>query len=238
MSNMPQYDSTYGAQQLRASDEARFLSAVYGWMTVGLVITAVVALFAATNQAVQDVVLGKPGVYFGLLIGEILLVLALSAGIARMSAGTATFVFLIYSAVNGLTLSIFFMIYELGSIGTTFLITAGTFGAMSLYGWTTKKDLTSLGSLCFMALIGIIIGTVVNFFVASTMLYWAITYIGIAIFIGLIAYDTQKIKMIGAHIGGADGSLVRKAAIMGALALYLDFINLLILLLRIFGRRR
>ena len=109
---------------------------------------------------------------------------------------------------------------------------------MSLYGWTTKKDLTSIGSLCFMGLIGIILASVVNMFLGSTMLYWAITYIGIAVFIGLIAYDTQKIKTIGARIGGADASLVRKAAIMGALALYLDFINLLILLLRIFGRRR
>jgi FtsH-binding integral membrane protein len=157
--------------------------------------------------------------------------------VGRMSADTATFVFLLYAVVNGLTLSVIFMVYTAGSIAGTFLVTAGTFGAMALYGYTTKRDLTSWGNLLFMALIGLILSSVVNMFFHNPMVYWITTYAGILIFVGLTAYDTQKIKEMNI-IGNEGTDEDRKEAIMGALMLYLDFINLFLYLLRLFGRSR
>jgi len=165
------------------------------------------------------------------------MVIAISAAINRMSSATATLLFVLYSALNGVTFAAIFMIYTRSSIASTFLVTAGTFGAMSLYGYVTKKDLTGFGSFLFMGLIGIVIASVVNIFLQSEMIYWVTTYIGVFVFVGLTAYDTQKIKKIG-EAGFANGEDQQKAAILGALRLYLDFINLFLMLLRIMGGRR
>ena len=214
-----------------------FVTKVFGWMAVGLLLTGVVAAYVAqTPSLVQTIFAGNT--FIILIVAEIGLVIVLSAAITKLSAGAASVLFLLYSAVNGLTFSVIFLVYTASSIGSTFIVTAGTFGAMFIYGYVTKKDLTSLGSLCFMGLIGMIIASVVNMFVASSSLYWIITYGGILVFVGLTAYDAQKIKMTGAVSGALDPSTAHKAAILGALALYLDFINLFLLLLRLLGRRR
>jgi uncharacterized protein len=171
-----------------------------------------------------------------LILAELGIVIGLSAAINRMSSSTAMLMFFAYSFLNGLTLAAIFMVYTRTSIANTFFVTAGTFGVMSVYGYTTQKDLTSWGSFLTMGLIGIIIASIANFFFASTQLYWLITYVGVIIFVGLTAYDTQQIKAMAA--GGFDGEeMERKGAVIGALRLYLDFINLFLLLLRIFGRR-
>jgi len=214
-----------------------FVTKVFGWMAGGLLLTAVIALGVANSPGILRLVYGNPGVLIGLIIGELVLVVALSAGINRMSAGVATGLFLLYAAVNGVTLAFVFLMYTKASIATTFFVTAGTFGTMCVYGYVTKRDLTSLGSLCFMGLIGLIIGSVVNLFWANETLYWLVTYAGVLVFVGLTAYDTQKIKRMGLAIG-SDGPAAQKAAVLGALAIYLDFINLFLLLLRILGRRR
>ena len=214
-----------------------FLAKVYGWMSMGLVLTAAVAMGVANSESMLRLIFGNRAVLIGLIIGELLLVIVLSAAIQRIPAALASLMFLLYAGLNGLTLSVIFLLYTRHSIATTFFVTGGTFGAMSLYGYFTKRDLTSLGNLAFMLLIGVIIGSVVNFFFASTMLYWIITYVGIAVFVGLTAYDTQRIKRIGLGLT-EDGAVMQRAAVLGALRLYLDFINLFLLLLRLLGRRR
>lgn len=212
-----------------------FVQKVFVWMAAGLALTGIVAAaLAANEELVKQLV--TSGVFFGILIGELALVMVISWGIRRISAGTATALYVFYAALNGVTFAVIFLVYTGASIAMTFFVTAGTFGAMAVYGYVTKRDLTGLGSLMFMGLIGFLIGTVVNLFVASQALHWLLTYAGIVIFIGLTAYDTQKIKMM-ARMGLA-GAAQQKAAILGALALYLDFINLFLLLLRLFGRRR
>jgi FtsH-binding integral membrane protein len=173
--------------------------------------------------------------FFGLIIAELAVVFILSAAIQRMPFWLSTTMFLGYSLLNGLTLSLIFVIYTRESIASTFFVTAGTFAVMSVYGFTTKRDLTSIGNLLFMALIGFLIASIVNIFLASSALYWVLTFAGVLIFVGLTAYDTQKIKNLAAQ--GADEAGAHRLAISGALALYLDFINLFLLLLRIFGRR-
>lgn len=217
--------------------EQRFVTKVYGWMCLALVITALVAWYTVSTQAIIQAIFTNQFLFFGLIIGELILVGYLALAINKMNATTATLVFIGYSALNGLTLSLIFLMFTAESLASTFIITAATFGAMSFYGYVTKKDLTSWGNLLFMGLIGIIIASVVNIFLKSTALYWITTYIGIAVFVGLTAYDTQKIKQMGTAV--AEGTEAeRKGAIIGALRLYLDFINLFLLLLRLFGRRR
>lgn len=223
---------------VRVEDAQRaFITKVYGWMCAGLAVTALVALYVVSSKTLMAMIVGNSMVFFGLIIGELLLVMGLAGAINRMSAATATMVFVIYAAVNGLTLSIIFLMYTASSISSTFFITAGTFGALAVYGTITKTDLTSVGNLCFMALIGLIIASVVNIFMRSNMMYWIISYAGVAIFVGLTAYDAQKIKRIGAGVD-VESESGQKAAILGALSLYLDFINLFLFLLRLFGRRR
>ena len=212
-----------------------FIRRVYNWMALGLAVTAVVALYAVNSGLIFSL-LGNPMVMLLLIVGEFGLVIALSAAIGRFQSSTALFMFFAYSFLNGLTLSTIFLIYTKASIANTFFVTAGTFAAMSLYGYTTKRDLTSIGSFLMMGLIGIIIASFVNFFFRSPAFYWLITYAGIAIFVGLTAYDAQKIKEM-AYAGFAGSEEERKGAVIGALRLYLDFINLFLLLLRIFGRR-
>lgn len=218
-------------------EQSRFITKVYGWMALALTITALIAMYTVTSEPMLNFILGNKFVFYGLLIGEFALVISLAAAIMRMSAMTATLVFLGYSALNGLTLSIIFLIFTKESIASTFFITSATFAIMSAYGYFTKKDLTSIGNLCFMALIGLIIASIVNIFMHSSALYWITTYAGIFIFIGLTAYDTQKIKNMNI-IGNEGTEEDRKEAILGALKLYLDFINLFLLFLRLFGRRR
>lgn len=224
----------------RAEAEVRSLiTRVYGWMAGGLVLTALVAMLVAATPALVVAIVATKWLFYGLLLAELGLVVWLSGWVHRMSGALATAVFLAYAALNGVTLSVVFLAFTAGSLASTFFITGGTFGAMSAIGYYTRRDLTSIGNLCFMALIGLILASVVNFFFQNELLYWISTYAGVLIFVGLTAYDTQKIKrMSAAAAGSEDTETGRKAAILGALALYLDFINLFLLLLRIFGRRR
>lgn len=206
---------------------------VYAWMGAGLALTAFMALTTLSSPALLNAVLGNRLVFYGLMIGELALVFTLSGAINRLSAGAATLIFVAYSALNGITLSVVALAYTANSITSTFVITAGMFGAMSIYGYLTKSDLTSWGSFLFMGLIGVVIASVVNIFVGSSAVSWVISGIGVLVFTGLTAYDTWKIKAMSAQ--GAEG---RKPAILGALTLYLDFINLFLMLLRFTGNRR
>jgi FtsH-binding integral membrane protein len=223
--------------RLTTATMTSFLPKVYGWMTGGLALTALTAAYTLSSKGLLDLVIGNRIVFFGLIIGELGLVVALSAAINRINALAATLMFMLYSALNGVTFASIFLLYTSNSIASTFMVASGTFAAMSLYGYTTKRDLTGLGSFLFMGLIGVIIASVVNIFLHSAMITWITSYLGVLIFVGLTAYDTQKIKTIGQN-GFADSESQKKAAILGALALYLDFINLFLMLLRIMGNRR
>ena len=214
-----------------------FLRNVYGWMAAALALTGFVALAVTRMPGLQRAIFGNPVIFFGLIIGEVVLVMVLAARVQRMSAATATAVFIGYSALNGLTLSMVFLAYTSASVAQAFFVTAGVFGVMTIYGFVTKTDLSRLGNILGMALIGFIIATVVNIFLRSEGLYWIITYAGVLIFTGLVAYDTQQIKKM-ALAGAGDDESGQKLAIMGALKLYLDFINLFLQLLRILGRQR
>lgn len=219
------------------SSVSEFLSRVFLWMALGLAVSAAGSWWLLAQPGLLMTMVKNQWMFFALVIAELALVFWLSARAMTMAAGTATLLFLIYSFLNGLTLSPLFLVYTGASVLTTFAVTAGTFFFFSLYGFATKKDLTSLGGLFMMGLIGIILASLVNLFLKSTGLEWAITFVGIAVFMGLIAYDTQKLKNIhAAGFQGADNE--GRIVILGALALYLDFINLFIMLLRIFGRRR
>jgi FtsH-binding integral membrane protein len=220
-----------------AAGIGEFIRRVYNWMGLGLALTAAVALYTASNHYLLNLIFGNSLIFFGLIIAELALVLVLSAAIGRMQSTTGMMLFFLYSALNGLTLSVIFLAYTRASIANTFFVSAGTFGLMSFYGYTTQKDLTSWGSFLFMGLIGIILASVVNIFLHSEMVYWVVTYAGVLIFVGLTAYDTQKLKTM-AMAGFASQEDERKTAVMGALALYLDFINLFLMLLRIMGSRR
>lgn len=225
----------YEMTQAQAVAQRAAMTRVFGWMTAALAITAVMAMMTVVVAPLRNMVYGTRFVFFGLLIAEVLLVWGVSASINRISAATATGLFVLYSALNGLTMSFVFLAYTATSVYSTFFVTAATFGAMCVYGIVTRRDLTSLGSLCFMLLIGLILASIVNIFWASSTLYWIVTYAGVLIFVGLTAYDAQKIK---AMVLAADTpELAQKVAIMGALNLYLDFINLFLYLLRLMGRR-
>jgi FtsH-binding integral membrane protein len=216
-----------------------FVRSVYNWMAIGLGLTGFVALYIANSPSMLRVIFGNQLIFFGLIIAELALVFSISARVQKMNASTATGLFVLYAALNGATLSVIFLAYTKSSIASTFFICAGTFVACSIYGWTTKRDLTSFGGFLFMGLIGIIIATLVNLFIRSSAMYMIISYIGVFVFVGLTAYDTQKIKnMALTQPAGLEAGVVRKGAILGALSLYLDFINLFLMLLRIFGDRR
>ena len=210
---------------------------VYTWMAMALVITGVTAYGVAHSPAMMQLIYGNSFVMWGLIIVELALVFIVSGMINRLSLTTATLLFVLYSVVNGATLSVIFFGYSQSVIAKTFFITAGMFGAMSFYGYVTKQDLSSIGKILFMALIGLIIATIVNLFVRSSMFDMILSYIGVVIFVGLTAWDTQKIKQMLLMADGMDES-VQKIALMGALSLYLDFINLFLYLLRIFGGNR
>lgn len=216
-----------------------FVRSVYNWMAFALALTGFVAFYVSHSPSIMRLIFGNPMLFFVLIFAELGLVFSISGMVNRMSAGTATSLFVIYSALNGVTLSFIFLVYTSTSIASTFFICAGTFVGCSIYGWTTKKDLTSWGGFLMMGLIGIIIASLVNMFIRSSGMSIIISYIGVIVFVGLTAYDTQKLKnMALTQPAGLDGAVVRKGAILGALSLYLDFINLFLMLLRIFGQAR
>lgn len=211
---------------------------VYVWMALALAITGFTAYGVSTSPAILQVIVTNRLLFWGLIIGELGLVMWISAGINRLSLTTATLLFVLYSVINGATMSFIFLMYTMTSVASVFFITAGTFAVMAFIGYTTKKDLTSLGRLALMALIGIIIATLVNVFLTKSGTFDLIlSYLGVAVFVGLTAYDSQKIKhMLMTQEDG--GEQAQKIALLGALSLYLDFINLFLYLLRIFGDRK
>lgn len=215
-----------------------YMTQVYGWMTCGLLLTAFVSWFASRTPAVMEVIFTNQLTFFGLVLVQLALVFILSGMVHKMSPGMATTLFMLYSALTGLTLASIFLVYTYSSIASAFFVSAGMFGAMTAFGYTTKRDLSKMGSLLFMALIGILIASLVNIWLKSTALMWAITYIGVIIFVGLTAYDTQKLRNLGEQLEVGDSVNLRRYSIVGALTLYLDFINLFLMLLRIFGNRR
>ena len=208
-----------------------YMRQVYMWMTAGLAITAVTAFAVASSPDLQMAILGN-------MVIMIALIVALGAAIHKMSATTATAVFIAYSALTGLTLSSIFVVYPIGSIANAFLTATGTFLAMSVYGTVTKRDLTGMGNFLMMGLFGIIIASIVNIFLASSMMDFVISCIGVLIFTGLTAYDTQKLRAFGMNAPVDDATAMRRGALLGALELYLDFINLFLMLLRLFGGNR
>ncbi len=220
-----------------AAENAAFLRKVYAFMATGLGATALTAFLVASSESAVRLILGNPMVFYGLLIGELVMVWTFASLARRMSAIGAGALFFTYAIMNGLTLSVVFLIYTAASISSTFFVTAGTFGAMSIYGYLTKRDLNGVGHFAMMGLFGVIIASIVNFFLRSPMIYWLTTFAGILVFVGLTAYDTQKIKQMNV-IGNAGTDEDHKEAIHGALVLYLDFINLFLYLLRLLGRRR
>ncbi|WP_058913881.1 Bax inhibitor-1 family protein [Entomohabitans teleogrylli] len=235
---MDRFPRSNGTIVQQASGLQTYMAQVYGWMTCGLLLTAFIAWFAANTPAVMMFVFSSKITFFGLIIAQLALVFVISGMVHKLSAGVATSLFMLYSALTGLTFASIFVVYTYSSIASTFVVTGGMFGAMSLYGYTTKRDLSGLGSMLFMALIGLILASLVNLWLKSTALMWAVTYIGVLVFVGLTAYDTQKLKNIGEQIDVNDRDNLRKYSILGALTLYLDFINLFLMLLRIFGNRR
>ena len=226
----------YRNAEADAAEQRRFMIRVYNWMTAGLATTALIAGSVAADKAMFQLIFGNPIIVIALIIAQLGLVVWLAARVNQMSAKTATMVFLGYSALTGLTFSSIFMVYPIATVGSAFMVTGGVFGAMSLYGYTTKSDLTSWGSFLFMGLIGIVLASLVNIWLASPAVQWVVTYAGVLIFTGLTAYDTQKIKAM--NILGNEGTDEdTKEAIIGALTLYLDFINLFLMILRIMGDR-
>lgn len=216
---------------------AKLMRSVYLWMVFALVITGLTAAYVANSPAYISALVNNPMLFYGVIIAELAVVFILSGRIHKMSFLTASLMFIFYSLLTGVSLSTIFLAYTESSIATTFLITAGTFGTMSLVGFVTKKDLSKLGGILFMALIGLIIATVVNIFLVSDTLGWIINYVGVLIFVGLTAYDTQKIKKMMREYGTDINEQTQKMALMGSLSLYLDFINMFLYLLRIFGNR-
>jgi FtsH-binding integral membrane protein len=209
----------------------------FGWMTAALMITAVVAMFTASTPGLRNYIYSSPQTWIVLVVAQVALVLGISWGISRMSSGTATVLFVVYSALMGLTLSWVFLAYELGSVATTFFVTAAMFGAACFYGYATRTDLSSWGGLLLMALIGLVLASVMNFFFASNTLYWITTYAGVLIFVGLAAYDVNRIRQY-AMVALVDPGAAQKLAILAALGLYLDFVNLMLFMLRFLGRSK
>jgi hypothetical protein len=226
----------YATPGVRDKSVIHFFNAVYAWMAVGLAVTASVGWLISSNTASMKHFMSG-GALIGIFVVQIILVIAISGAINRISAGVATALFVLYAAINGLLFASIFLVYSLPSIAGTFIACAAMFGAMSLYGLFTKTDLTSMGKIMFMALIGLIVASVVNIFVANSALYWLISYAGVLIFAGLTAYDTQRLQAIANQTQG-NAALAARLSVSGALMLYLDFINMFLLLLRIMGKQK
>lgn len=208
---------------------------VYLWMTIALIITAGSSYLTVTSPTLMNMVYGSSYAIWILFGIELVIVFVMSGMINRLSTGALMTLFIIFSVLNGVTCSSIFLVFTKGSLVSTFLITSATFAVMSIYGYFTKEDLTKWGNILIMGLIGVVIASIVNLFMHSSTLYWIVTIIGIFVFVGLVAYDTQKIKKLGQMVNGEG---VGKLALMGALTLYLDFINLFLLMLNLFGGRR
>ncbi len=215
---------------------AAFFKKIYLWMSIGIGITGFTAYLVSTNVLLKGLLFSNRFVFYGLVFVQLGVVIFLSARIMKMSFGSALFWFFFYSFLTGLTFSWVFLAYTGQSIATVFFITAGTFAAMSIYGFTTGQDLSKYGNILFMGLIGIVIASLVNFFLKSDMLYWIISVVGVVVFVGLVAYDTNKLKRF--FYQASDEGVLKQVSVFGALQLYLDFINLFLMLLRIFGRRK
>jgi len=229
-------ENVFGQVQSR---ERSILKNVYLWMTGGLALTGLTAWYVSNNAAIMNVLLGNRFLFFGLLIAELVLVMTISRRISTMSIQTATLSFGGYAILNGITLSLIFLIYAQQTIFLAFFSTAATFAGMSLWALTTKKDLSGLGHYLIMGVWGLIIASIINYFIGSSPLYYLISYAGIAIFLGLTAYDTQQINRWNRELGeNASEETITRLSIMGALKLYLDFINIFLFMLRILGRRR
>ncbi len=232
------YNASNAQQTLsRTQALSAFMRGIYGWMAAGLGLTAIVAVMVASSPAMLKLVF-NPVALIVLVIAELGMVMVLSARINRLSGGAATGLFLGYSALNGLTLSGVFLAYTATTIASAFAVSAGMFLAMSVYGMVTKRDLTSMGSFLFMGLIGIILASLVNIFLQSSMMRFVIDCVGVLVFTGLTAYDTQRLKDMGESAPMGDATAVRRGSILGALTLYLDFINLFLIMLRLFGGNR
>ena len=231
----------YGNEQTYPRAAARdrsIIKNVYLWMTAGLALTGVVSFGISSNPSLLMAIVSNNVLFFGAIIGELALVMYLSARIQKMSATAATPAFALYAFLNGVTLSVVFLVYTGATISLAFFTTAATFGAMSLYAMTTKRDLSGMGHYLMMGVIGIIIVSIINLFLKSPAIYYMISYIGVLVFMGLTAYDTQTILKWSARSGSVSEEQYIKFSIMGALKLYLDFINIFLFMLRIFGRRR
>ena len=218
--------------------QSTLLRSVYVWMTLALVITGFVSMYVAQSYQLVSFIFGNRLALWGMLIAELAVVFYLSARINSISFTKATVMFIIYSILNGATLASIFLVYTMSSIASTFFVAAGTFGVMALYGYITKSDLTRIGNICLMALIGLIIATLVSMFWQHSMLQMIITYVGVILFVGLTAYDSQKIKRLLTADGIEVTEETQKIALLGALTLYLDFINLFLYLLRLLGDRK
>ena len=225
------------------SYEARYavtaiLKNVYLWMTLALAISGLTAMVVAGNAELVARIFATRGTLLVLFLAQFGLIYAITSRINRMSFVAATMLFLLYSVLTGVTLSSIFLVFTMESLASVFFVTAGTFAAVSIYGFVTKKDLSTWGSYLLMGLVGLIIASIVNWFLASEILYWIVSYVGVAIFVGLTAYDTQKIKALANEYYMTDGETQNKVALLGAITLYLDFINLFLYILRIFGKRK
>ena len=214
------------------------LKNVYLWMTLALLISGFTAMLVAGNPVLIEKIFAGRGTLFLLFLVQFGLIWLISSMIGTMSFTTATLLFIAYSLLTGVTLSSIFVLFTVGSIASVFFITAGTFASVSIYGFITKKDLSTWRSYLLMGLIGLIIASIVNWFLASELMYWIISYVGVIIFVGLTAYDTQKIKQLASACYAENEETQNKVALLGAITLYLDFINLFLYILRIFGKRK
>jgi len=224
-------------EKFRTQSMPVLMRKVYTWMAMALVITGICAYGVAASPSLVTLIFSGRFTFYGLIFAELALVWYISARIDTLSLSTATTLFTLHAALNGVTLSAIFLVYDITTIGQVFFITAGTFGAMAFFGYTTKKDLSAMGHMLYMALLGLIIATVVNLFMQNPMFDYILSYIGVGVFVGLTAWDSQKIKRILTEMPDA-GEEAQKFALLGALTLYLDFINLFLYLLRIFSKRR
>ncbi|MBX4180965.1 Bax inhibitor-1/YccA family protein [Sodalis sp. CWE] len=215
-----------------------FMAQIYGWMTCGLLLTAFVAWYTARTPVLLQCIFTNQLVFFSLIVAQLALVFIISGMVSRLNGAMATSLFMLHSGLTGLTLSSIFIVYTASSVTGTFVVAAGMFGVMTLYGYFTKQDLSSYSNLLLMALVGIIFSSLMNVWLKSTVLMWIMTYVGIIVFVGLTAYDTQKLKNMGTQLSLDEKDQFRKYSIIGALTLYLDFINLFLMLLRIFGSNR
>lgn len=238
MSNIIQNNSSYSIPADSATAERKLMRNVYGWMSLALAITGLTSYYVAGSQAILSVIFSNQFVFWGIAIAEFVLVMVLTAKINTLSFQTAGIMFAVYSILNGVLLSSIFVVYTSESIATTFFISAGMFAAMAIIGSTTKKDLSGIGRFAIMAVIGLIIASVVNIFLKSSMLEFIVSIIGVIVFAALTAYDAQKIKTMLHEYGTDVNETSQKIALLGSLSLYLDFINMFLYLLRLFGNRR